>query len=60
MAPVQVIPVLIQTHGYTEAVLRAVQRRRVEVDDVADAVAVRRERQPGRGAHADRSVPDAG
>ncbi|MGW1836004.1 helix-turn-helix domain-containing protein [Streptomyces sp. NPDC002067] len=39
------VPGLIQTHGYTEAVLRAVQRRRVEVDDVAEAVAVRMERQ---------------
>lgn len=39
------VPGLIQTHGYTEAVLRAVQRRRVPVDDVADAVAVRMERQ---------------
>ncbi len=39
------VPGLLQTHGYTEAVLRAVQRRRVPVDDVADAVAVRMERQ---------------
>ncbi|MFC7264527.1 helix-turn-helix domain-containing protein [Streptomyces lutosisoli] len=39
------VPGLIQTHGYTEDVLRAVQRRRVEIDDVADAVAVRMERQ---------------
>ncbi|MEV7504683.1 helix-turn-helix transcriptional regulator [Streptomyces sp. NPDC093018] len=39
------VPGLLQTHGYTEAVLRAVQRRRVSVDDVADAVAVRMERQ---------------
>ncbi|MFF4606673.1 helix-turn-helix domain-containing protein [Streptomyces sp. NPDC001339] len=39
------VPGLIQTCGYTEDVLRAVQRRRVEVDDVADAVAVRMERQ---------------
>ncbi|MCX5378563.1 helix-turn-helix transcriptional regulator [Streptomyces sp. NBC_00091] len=39
------VPGLIQTAGYTEAVLRAVQRRRVDVDDVADAVAVRMERQ---------------
>lgn len=39
------VPGLIQTYGYTEDVLRAVQRRRVEVDDVADAVAVRMERQ---------------
>lgn len=36
---------LIQTYEYTEDVLRAVQRRRVAVDDVADAVAVRMERQ---------------
>ncbi|MEU9266350.1 helix-turn-helix transcriptional regulator [Streptomyces sp. NPDC048251] len=39
------VPGLIQTYGYTEAVLRAVQRRRVPVDDVAEAVAVRMERQ---------------
>lgn len=39
------VPGLLQTHGYTEAVLRAVQRRRVSVDDVADAVAVRMDRQ---------------
>ncbi|WP_405795352.1 helix-turn-helix domain-containing protein [Streptomyces sp. NBC_01506] len=39
------IPGLIQTSGYTEDVLRAVRRRRVTVDDVADAVAVRMERQ---------------
>ncbi|QKW07575.1 helix-turn-helix domain-containing protein [Streptomyces sp. NA04227] len=39
------IPGLIQTYGYTENVLRTVQRRRVEIDDVADAVAVRMERQ---------------
>ncbi|MEU9796807.1 helix-turn-helix transcriptional regulator [Streptomyces sparsogenes] len=39
------VPGLIQTYGYTEDVLRAVQRRRVEIDDVADAVAVRMERQ---------------
>lgn len=39
------VPGLIQTYSYTEAVLRAVQRRRVPVDDVADAVAVRMERQ---------------
>ncbi|MEW2528831.1 helix-turn-helix transcriptional regulator [Streptomyces sp. NPDC047071] len=38
-------PGLIQTYGYTEDVLRAVQRRRVMVDDVADAVASRMERQ---------------
>lgn len=39
------VPGLLQTYGYTEDVLRAVQRRRVQVDDVADAVAVRMERQ---------------
>ncbi|MGW3440840.1 DUF5753 domain-containing protein [Streptomyces bacillaris] len=39
------VPGLIQTRGYTEAVLRAVQRRRVDVDDVAEAVEVRMERQ---------------
>lgn len=39
------VPGLMQTYGYTEDVLRAVQRRRVEIDDVADAVAVRMERQ---------------
>lgn len=47
------IPGLIQSRTYTEAVLRAVQRRRVEVDDVAAAVDARMERrqllhQPGR------------
>lgn len=39
------VPGLIQTRGYTEAVLRAVQQRRVEIDDVAEAVAARVERQ---------------
>ncbi|UED83278.1 helix-turn-helix domain-containing protein [Streptomyces profundus] len=39
------VPGLIQTYGYTEAVLRAVQRRRVAVDDVTAAVAARMERQ---------------
>ncbi|MGW0708097.1 Scr1 family TA system antitoxin-like transcriptional regulator [Streptomyces sp. NPDC002643] len=39
------VPGLIQTYGYTEDVLRAAQRRRVEIDDVADAVAARMERQ---------------
>ncbi|GAA2664849.1 helix-turn-helix transcriptional regulator [Streptomyces lunalinharesii] len=39
------VPGLVQTYGYTEDVLRAVQRRRVVIDDVADAVAVRMERQ---------------
>ncbi|MEW2128936.1 helix-turn-helix transcriptional regulator [Streptomyces sp. NPDC005435] len=38
-------PGLLQTFDYTEDVLRAVQRRRVSVDDVADAVAARMERQ---------------
>lgn len=39
------IPGLIQSRTYTEAVLRAVQQRRVEVDDVASAVDARMERQ---------------
>ncbi|MFF3499650.1 helix-turn-helix domain-containing protein [Streptomyces sp. NPDC003247] len=39
------VPGLIQTYGYTEDVLRAVRRRRVAIDDVADAVAARMERQ---------------
>lgn len=39
------IPGLLQTYGYAEDVLRGVQQRRVEVDDVADAVAARMERQ---------------
>ncbi|MFF7593302.1 helix-turn-helix domain-containing protein [Kitasatospora purpeofusca] len=39
------VPGLLQTHGYTGDVLRAVQQRRVAVDDVADAVAVRMGRQ---------------
>ncbi|MEV6669193.1 helix-turn-helix transcriptional regulator [Streptomyces sp. NPDC051162] len=39
------VPGLIQTRDYTEAVLRAVQRRRVEVDDVSGAVQARMERQ---------------
>ncbi|WP_336047661.1 helix-turn-helix domain-containing protein [Streptomyces sp. CA2R101] len=39
------VPGLLQTSGYTEDVLRAVQRRRVAIDDVADAVAVRMDRQ---------------
>lgn len=47
------VPGLIQSRAYTEAVLRAVQRRRVEVDDVTAAVDARMERQrllhqPGR------------
>ncbi|WP_435837936.1 Scr1 family TA system antitoxin-like transcriptional regulator [Streptantibioticus parmotrematis] len=36
---------LLQTFGCTQDVLRAVQRRRVAIDDVADAVAARMERQ---------------
>ncbi|MFW5421061.1 helix-turn-helix domain-containing protein [Nocardiopsis sp. CNT-189] len=39
------VPGLLQTQGYTEAVLRAIQRRRVPVDDVAEAVTARMERQ---------------
>ncbi|MFD7449028.1 helix-turn-helix domain-containing protein [Kitasatospora sp. NPDC059827] len=39
------VPGLLQTRRYTEDVLRAVQLRRVPVDDVAAAVAVRMERQ---------------
>ncbi|MEI5102073.1 helix-turn-helix transcriptional regulator [Streptomyces sp. PmtG] len=38
-------PGLLQTFGYTEDVLRAVQQRRVAIDDVAGAVASRMERQ---------------
>ncbi|MBT2528201.1 helix-turn-helix transcriptional regulator [Streptomyces sp. ISL-99] len=39
------VPGMIQTHAYTAAALRAIQRRRGLVDDVADAVAARMERQ---------------
>ncbi|MEW1719469.1 helix-turn-helix transcriptional regulator [Streptomyces sp. NPDC093109] len=39
------VPGLIQTRAYTEAVLRAVQRRRVAVDDVDAALSVRMARQ---------------
>ncbi len=39
------VPGLIQTRGYTEAVLHAVQRRRVEQNDVTEAVDIRMERQ---------------
>ncbi|MFD9599425.1 helix-turn-helix domain-containing protein [Streptomyces sp. NPDC059970] len=39
------VPGLIQSRAYTEAVLRAVQQRRVAVDDVDAAVAARMERQ---------------
>ncbi|MET7357583.1 helix-turn-helix transcriptional regulator [Streptomyces sp. NPDC005562] len=39
------VPGMIQTQPYTTAVLRAIQRRRGLVDDVADAVTARMERQ---------------
>ncbi|MFE6100793.1 helix-turn-helix domain-containing protein [Streptomyces laurentii] len=39
------VPGMIQTESYTTAALRAIQRRRGLTDDVADAVAARRERQ---------------
>ncbi|EGX55223.1 regulatory protein [Streptomyces zinciresistens K42] len=39
------VPGLIQTRGYTTAALRAIQQRRGLVDDVADAVEARMERQ---------------
>ncbi|MEX2983734.1 helix-turn-helix domain-containing protein [Streptomyces sp. C36] len=39
------VPGIVQTHAYTAAALRAIQRRRGLVDDVADAVAARMERQ---------------
>ncbi|MFE2041804.1 helix-turn-helix domain-containing protein [Streptomyces sp. NPDC059477] len=39
------VPGLIQTEPYTAAVLRAIQKRRGLVDDVAGAVAARMERQ---------------
>ncbi|MFE7672615.1 helix-turn-helix domain-containing protein [Streptomyces albidoflavus] len=39
------VPGMIQTPSYTEAALRAIQRRRGLVDDVSEAVAARRERQ---------------
>lgn len=39
------VPGLIQSRAYTEAVLRAVQQRRVAIDDVAAAVDARVERQ---------------
>ncbi|MDT0270693.1 helix-turn-helix transcriptional regulator [Streptomyces sp. DSM 44915] len=38
------LPGLLQTHQYTEDVLRAIQRQRMTVDDVAGAVAARMER----------------
>lgn len=39
------VPGLIQTRAFTEAALRAIQRRRGLADDVEDAVAARLERQ---------------
>lgn len=39
------VPGMIQTEPYTTAALRAIQRRRGLVDDVAEAVSVRMERQ---------------
>ncbi|MFE7113849.1 helix-turn-helix domain-containing protein [Streptomyces sp. NPDC057654] len=39
------LPGLLQTYQYTEDVLRTIQRQRVPLDDVADAVAARMERQ---------------
>lgn len=39
------LPGLLQTYQYTEDVLRTIQKQRVPVDDVADAVATRMERQ---------------
>ncbi|MCX4821959.1 helix-turn-helix domain-containing protein [Streptomyces sp. NBC_01142] len=39
------VPGMIQTQPYTTAALQAIQRRRGLVDDVAEAVAVRMERQ---------------
>jgi transcriptional regulator with XRE-family HTH domain len=41
----RVIPGMVQTPEYTTAVLRSIQRQRVEVDDVDDAVHARMERQ---------------
>lgn len=43
--PSWLVPGMIQTPAFTEAALRAVQQRRGLVDDVADAVAARLERQ---------------
>ncbi|WP_055570138.1 helix-turn-helix domain-containing protein [Streptomyces atriruber] len=40
-----VLPGLLQTHQYTEDVLRTIQQQRVTLDDVADAVAARMDRQ---------------
>ena len=39
------LPGLLQTSQYTEDVLRTIQQQRVPLDDVADAVAARMERQ---------------
>ncbi|WP_228079124.1 helix-turn-helix domain-containing protein [Streptomyces profundus] len=39
------LPGLLQTHQYTEDVLRTIQQQRVPMNDVADAVAARMERQ---------------
>lgn len=39
------LPGLLQTYQYTEDVLRTIQQQRVPMDDVADAVAARMERQ---------------
>jgi hypothetical protein len=39
------LPGLLQTYQYTEDVLRTIQQQRVPLDDVADAVAARMERQ---------------
>jgi transcriptional regulator with XRE-family HTH domain len=41
----RVIPGMVQTRGYTTAVLQAVQRSRVPIDDVEAAVEARMERQ---------------
>ncbi|MGW4806433.1 helix-turn-helix domain-containing protein [Kitasatospora sp. NPDC004272] len=41
----RVMPGMVQMPEYTEAVLRSIQRARVEVDDVTDAVEARLERQ---------------
>ncbi|MFD7449445.1 helix-turn-helix domain-containing protein [Kitasatospora sp. NPDC059827] len=41
----RVVPGMVQTREYTTAVLRAVQRSRVSIDDVAEAVEARMKRQ---------------
>ncbi|MFJ8476235.1 helix-turn-helix domain-containing protein [Kitasatospora sp. NPDC094011] len=41
----RVMPGMVQTREYTDAVLRSIQRERLAVDDVDDAVDVRMERQ---------------